>query len=626
MAQFIVSKHLVVTGQKQRTNPCYLYAIAECRRLLRRLGSETEETPIAHAKGFVLRIGSLATTAKLESSSTRGLFPDGYVIRVTPHDIVLSSASAKGILNGVYDLAERLGVAFVLPTEAGELLPDLSQPLTLATGEWKMNPRFKYRGVLAFPEVAKDYPAEDWMRFYAKLRFNSMRCSKSVVGLGPQLGIRLEVGDHGLTALLPRAEFDKHPELFPLTQPEDFTGSRRQKDGNICVTNPQAKAIVQANYAKWVAENPGVYAIHAWPEDLPASGWCLCPSCRALPPTDQAMLAMRYLGETLGKCAKHMRVPVLAYHDTMFPGTHIDAPRNGFLLFAARERCYAHALNDPACSRNRPYYQALQQWMRKFEGIDDAHAFEYYFDQILFRGLYPFLPRVILGDMKTYAHHGIECFQSLQVGGPEIAPEFNMLVFAQALWDETLTAEKAFGKLAQAILPQAPAVLSTYLARRAKVFESAMRMCDHHAGISVDYRWLPESTEPFARQMTKAYARCSAELTAAANALAKAIKASWPDAAKDLLGKEVARARFEARELEVMAHQQSAMNHLGDYHNTGKPAYLNQAKRELQLTLNAFAKVKPAAHAAGIGEDAWYCRNIAAWIGKEIKQKLDRYG
>ena len=40
----------------------------------------------------------------------------------------------------------------------------------------------------------------------------------------------------------------------------------------------------------------GAYAIHAWGDDLPAGGWCLCPSCRSFSPEDQSMIAMNLLG------------------------------------------------------------------------------------------------------------------------------------------------------------------------------------------------------------------------------------------------------------------------------------------------------------------------------------------
>lgn len=149
----------------------------------------------------------------------------------------------------------------------------------------------------------------------------------------------------------------------------------------------------------------------------------LSPSSRALSPTDQSMLAMRSLAEVVAEENLPLRIPVLAYHDTLFPGTQIDVSKECFLLFAPRERCYGHALNDPSCKRNQIFCRALKDWINKFEGIDDAHTFEYYFDQILFLGIHPFLLSIIIEDTHFYEKQKIGCHMSPQVGGSAIAPE-----------------------------------------------------------------------------------------------------------------------------------------------------------------------------------------------------------
>jgi len=121
------------------------------------------------------------------------------------------------------------------------------------------------------------------------------------------------------------------------------------------------------------------------------------------------------------------------------------------------------------------------------------------------------------------------------------------------------------------------------------------------------------------------YAKNAIALEAAARELAKAVKAAWPENAKDLLGKEARRAEFEAQELRVMAHQQTAMNWLGQYHNSGDTGALEKAKAELRATIAAFARAKELAGAAGIGEKSWYQGNINGWITKELQAKLERY-
>ena len=92
------------------------------------------------------------------------------------------------------------------------------------------------------------------------------------------------------------------------------------------------------------------------------------------------------------------------YHDTLFPDPQIPADPRMFLVWAPRERCYAHAINDPSCPRNAVHWKALLAWKEKFAGIDDSHTFEYYMDQLLFNGLHPFTPDVILVRTRTPNH------------------------------------------------------------------------------------------------------------------------------------------------------------------------------------------------------------------------------
>ena len=609
---------------------CFEYAVQETRRLLGRLGVLTRLMPVdkpADDGTFRLMLATSGAAAELPEEEARTQKADGYWLRITASSASIGSRSAKGVLNGVYDLAGRLGFLFLLPGESGEWVPrEAISSIQLPTGDRQADPRFEYRGVFWEPLNTKDHSLEEWLRFYAKLRFNALEIPNAQVedcrSLAEELGLRLETGGHGLKELMPRELFEKNPELFRMFQPDDF-GGQRLADSNCCITHPRTKQIIQKNYRKQLEGLQGVHALHCWADDLPAGGWCLCPSCRALTPSDQAMLAMRHLAEVAANTT--VRVPVIAYHDTIFPGSMIEPSKECFLLFAPRERCYGHALDDESCARNRHYRKALDAWMQRFSGVDDAHTFEYYFDQILFRGLYPFLPNIIIEDMRVYEAAGITAHMSLQVAGPEIAPEFNMLVFAEAHWDRTLTAESFIEGVARRISPQTPEVWSAYLRNRAEVFTEAMAMCDHELGIYLDYRWLPETTHPFGPKMACTYADSSSLLTAALAALEAALQADWHEDLRALVANEVARARFEAAELGVMACQQTAMNSLGRYHNTGCQAELSTALASLEEGIIQFRDARAKAVAAGIGETQWYCRNINECLGKEFQMKLQRY-
>lgn len=374
---------------------CYRYAVAETCRLLKRAGVATRRKQRHFPKGWLrLHIGTPCMAVKAGRKKAAKVTGDAYILIVSRTGVEILSRTPKGILNGVYDLAEQLGFFFLLPGEDGEWVPTGGlHPLPL--GMTVRIAQFPYRGVFWESACAEDYPEEEWLKFYAKLRLNAISHHIRSRHLCEKLGLRLEIGGHGFARLLPRKLFAKHPEMFRMLQPLDFNG-QRMADFNLCVTSPGARMLVKRNFARKIAGLKGVYAIHAWPDDLPAGGWCLCPTCRSYTASDQAMLAMKLLAEVIRSKRCRLRIPWIAYHDTMRPGNQISPPAECFLLFAPRERCYGHALDDPKCMRNQFYLKCLQECEAKFRACDDAHTFEYYFDQILFRGIYPYLPDIII--------------------------------------------------------------------------------------------------------------------------------------------------------------------------------------------------------------------------------------
>lgn len=603
-------------------DPCFRYAISECRRILRRLGwTVRQSAPVRRRSQPEIRIalGVRSETRRAGGAAElRGIRHDGFLLEAAAGSLRLAAREPKGLLNAVYDAAERLGVRFLLPGEAGERIPERMR--RLPPGRRVCNPVFPHRGVYWEGENDRDYSDREWLEFYAKLKFNAVRHLARDRALARRLGLRLETGGHGLSQLVSRRLFRRRPELFRLGQPEDFKG-QRMPDANFCVTNPGVRKLIETGYRKLARANAGVHALHLWPDDLPSGGWCMCPSCRAFSPRDQAMLALRHQAPEAAKAG--LRLPFLAYHDTLFPGTQIPPPREAFLLYAPRERCYGHALDDPGCPLNRRHLAALRAWRRVFRRHDDAHTFEYYFDQLLFRGLYPFLPGVIRRDLRVYRAHGIECSLSLQVGGPAVAPEYNMLFFAKAHWDAGLQPRTFIRDLATDLDPDRPAAWERYLTERAAVFTDALCQCGQDPDIYFDYRWLPETTTAFGRDRAAAYARASRRLARAATSLDAAPAARG--AATALARREAARARFEAAELRGMAFQQDGVNRLARAHCTGDSADRRRAAAALRRAIAAFRHSRTLAARAGLSPAAWYCRNIQPWILRELAEKIERH-
>ncbi len=620
MAFYKIPKIVSVFHGSDVDSKCYQYALQELQRLMRRIGVSVE---FREYKGkcafFFLTLGD---ECKVRGASVN-LKHDGFRLSVSESGVELSSVSAKGVLNGVYFLAEQLGFLFLLPGESGEWAPE--KVADLPFGEKIMQPRFPFRGVFWESLSIKDYTEEEWLRFYAKLKFNALTHDNiGNLPLAEELGLRLEVGGHGLSKMLPRELFADKPEIFRMFQPEDFNG-RRLNDSNFCVTNHEAREIIKENFREKLKSADGAYGIHAWADDLPAGGWCLCPCCRSFSPEDQSMLAMNLLAETARESKSDLRIANIAYHDTMNPGINISPAPECFLLFAPRERCYGHAIDDPDCKRNRFYLDALKAWREKCKDNPDSHTFEYYFDQILFRGMYPFLPDVILDDMEAYLENGIETHMSLQVAGPELVPEFNMLLFAEAHWDEKLTSRQFCQNISAKLAAGGVPAWAEYLLARGEIFTNAMRICEHDTTVYLDYRWLPETTTPFAMEMAEAYAESSKGLNAAADRLVSKITSGMPERLQQLTRLEVKRAKFEAEELLVMHYQQGAVNHFADYLNTGNRDSAAKGCELMAMAVEALKTSKVKALDFGLTEKDWYSGNINRWLSREFERKIKNY-
>ncbi|MCB9767861.1 MAG: DUF4838 domain-containing protein [Candidatus Omnitrophica bacterium] len=618
---FKIPNQIKITGFEKADSLCFDFALHELARLLGRVDVlASTETQVSKDGNWMVVIGETPSESSAPSSDLKKSLPDGYILDIGEDQVSIASKSAKGILNGVYDLAERMGYLFLYPGIEGEWPPLLEGDTpTIPIARVLANPRFPHRGIF------NGNSNEEWAGFYAKMRFNAL-CQPTERALAEKLGLRIEVGGHDLDNLIPPDLFEKNPDMFRMDQPEDFFGKRRG-DFNLCVTSPAAKETVQKAYREKLKPylEDGIYAWHTWPEDLPAEGWCYCPTCRSFEPTDQAMLAMRMLAEVIREDQIPMRVPVLAYHDTMFPGKKIDAPKEAFLLFAPRERCYGHSLTDPECGINAEYLRSLEEWHEKFKNTNDAHTFEYYLDRVLFRGLCPFLPQVILDDMKTYRENGIESHICLQTGSAFEPPLMmqNLLVFSRGMWNEELSGDEFIHALAKKILPEDPDPWIDYFQKRAEVSAKTMQWEDESVGWA-DYRWISETTLPIGEEMVKVYRQGSEDYDDLADHLESAIQPDWLDRVKDFAHSEIARTRFESQELKSMMLQQDAVNHVGDYLNTENVESLKTGVDLMKQTIRQLEVAAASAEDAGFTSGTYYFM-FNRWMTKELNEKIAKW-
>ena len=604
------------------------YAASELSRLLGRIGVKATVS-VAGEAGNTLAIG------RTKAVSVKDVRHDGYAIACGKDGVTIAATCGKGVLNGVYQLAEDLGFGFAFPTLMGELVPE--KPAELAEGVRTVNPRFAHRGLFDSSDKAIHYDYQAWMEYLAKLRFNSTTDhgakDADVPAILRRLGFRKEIGGHGMSACLPRDLYKKHPELFRMFQPEDF-GGKRMSDSNFCISDPRTQQIVEENFAKKVAQHAadGYYAVHAWADDLPGGGWCMCSRCRSMEGTDQSQLTMNIEARAIRNAGLRLRVPAIAYHDTMFPSETIDPDPLCFLLFAPRERCYAHAIDDPKCARNATYFRALRDWTRRYAKNDDAHTFEYYNDKVLYRGHTPYLPEVIIGDADCYEKHGIETYMSLQIGGPLLAPDWNLLAFARVCWTKGLDRAKLDAELLRGVPAADRAAWTRYLDLRADAYETAFQVCELPYSIYFDYRFMPERAGTFGQKLVSNLETGAKTLAEARKALAAAKLSGQSAYLGDL---ELKRVAHECTDLEAMTAQQRGLYEIACWRNDGARAHLNAAagnlRRAITLLRQACNEVRPLALKPGQPDAAggfglcYYLMFAKSWSIPEIEKKIAVY-
>src|SRR5262249_27655134 len=149
-----------------------------------------------------------------------------------------------------------------------------------------------------------------------------------------KLGLEVEYELHAMKELLPRLLFAKNPEFFRMNDKGE-----RQPDSNCCVHSDQALEIIAENAAA-ISESlrPTTSRYFYWGDD--GQPWCQCPDCRALSPSEQAVVIENRICAALQKTDRQARVAHLAYLNTLAPPRKVKPAEGVFLEYAPINRRY----------------------------------------------------------------------------------------------------------------------------------------------------------------------------------------------------------------------------------------------------------------------------------------------
>ena len=376
-----------------------------------------------------------------------GIGDEAFSWRATPDQIEIRGEGSRSVLHGVYAFLEMLGCAWLAPGEMWTILPTGQQFDVPAQGADA--PVFTGRClIIGHHAFMKD--VNEWIVWAARNYYNNIflhtapddfgggsvpewfwdvHCEEAIELIRTR-GMRLEVGGHGLPALLPRKLFKQMPEAF-----REENG-RRTKKYNFCPSNEAGMNIVRQNARAYFAQRPNYDVYHIWADDIPGGGWCSCSQCAGYSTSDQLLLATNALAEVLTEQNPQAEISFIAYLDTEATPTQIKPCQNVSPLWAPRTRNYGRAIGDRDDPVNWPYYnETLAAQVEYFAGAGETAVFEYYSDAILFKSVLPILPQVMQQDLIAYRDLGVDAMQTLMTGThPWATAQLTNWLFGRLTW------------------------------------------------------------------------------------------------------------------------------------------------------------------------------------------------
>lgn len=232
-------------------------------------------------------------------------------------------------------------------------------------------------------------------------------------------GIYLEHQLHAIHDLLGRELFDEHPEYFRMDE-----NGNRTPDANCCPSCPEAIELIASRAAQYAKLLPSTnHRYYYWLDD--AAPTCLCPLCKDLSASDQAMLIENAMIREIRKVDPKAMLAHLAYHNTILPPSVVKPEEGIFLEFAPFYRTWDSPLANPdAIGRTGEAHATTMQYLLANLEVfpaETAVVLEYWLDVSLFSGWQKpaveliFDEEVYKQDLKTYANLGLHNITSFAV-------------------------------------------------------------------------------------------------------------------------------------------------------------------------------------------------------------------
>jgi len=218
-------------------------------------------------------------------------------------------------------------------------------------------------------------------------------------------GVTVEYELHAGEWLLPRTDFEKHPDWFRMNEKGE-----RTDDVNGCPSSREALKRM-ADRAEKLAGilRQKSHRYYLWLDDVEA-GSCCCPACGRLSTADQYIRILEAVLKGLRRYDPEAKLAFLAYGTVLTVPSRV--PEGIFLEFAPMTRDHERPITVKDDQRAVSYLALLDRLLEVFDP-EDAEVLEYWLDNALYSGYHyppvkvPFHAEVCEADSAYYASKGI---------------------------------------------------------------------------------------------------------------------------------------------------------------------------------------------------------------------------
>lgn len=290
---------------------------------------------------------------------------DAFRVKAGDGLVLLGGASDYGASHAIYAMLEELGCDWVMPGEAGEVIPK-RDTVAVPDGDIQEVPSFAIRN----PYYGGNPTAEEWR----ELQMWGMRHKANIFGTKMRYG--MTAGPHAWGAIIRKfkAEFEANPELYGLIRKPD--GSLVRGGGQLESTNPRAIEMaieyIRDTFQRNGWANDAVVSIGMGPNDggalslspetVNAGVQRLTYDTGKLDGTDVCVLFINQILERTEKEFPNLHLGLMIYSwHADFPMRYKPHPR---LVANIRDLNVSrfHSMEDET-SRSRAYYRdVVQGW------------------------------------------------------------------------------------------------------------------------------------------------------------------------------------------------------------------------------------------------------------------------